>query len=254
MFNRFSLFFYVLLNTFFISLSVKVSAQGEFASAQLNYVRVQEAYSREYLLKREFDRRGMAFPPSEIYFRVFKKEGILELWAKTNNDTFEKVKEYTICASSGKLGPKRKRGDNQVPEGYYYIKSYNPVSSFYLSLEVSYPNQSDMILGGGNLGGDIYVHGDCVTEGCIPLTNDRMKELYWIAVLAHDNGQAQIPIHIYPYKFRNYKHDALEKAKHATQPRLLSFWDNLRTGYDIFENSHRLPNVTINGDGSYSFW
>lgn len=248
------MFCYFLFITIIFFRAGALYAQGDFATAQLNHSRVQEAQSREYLVKREFDRHGIAFPPSEIYIRVFKKEGILELWAKGNEGTFEKIKEYTVCASSGKLGPKRKRGDNQVPEGYYHIKSYNPSSNYYLSLEVSYPNQSDIILGGGNLGGDIYVHGDCVTEGCIPLTNDRIKELYWVAVMARDNGQAQIPIHIYPYKFKNYKHDSLERAKHAGQSRLLSFWNNLRVGYDIFENSHRLPNVSINGDGSYSFW
>lgn len=232
-----------------------LQAQNEFATAQLNHPRVAEARSREYLFRREFERRNIPFPPTEIFFRAFKKEGILEAWAKNNNGTFEKIKEYTICAPSGKLGPKRKRGDLQVPEGFYYIKSFNPVSSYYLSLEVSYPNESDRILGGGSsLGGDIYLHGDCVSEGCLPLTNDKMKEVYWMATLARDNGQAQIPIHIFPYKFRNLKFHQLEVAKHYNNQRLINFWDNLRIGYDIFENNRTLPNVNVNGDGSYSFW
>jgi len=63
-----------------------------------------------------------------------------------------------------------------------------------------------------------------------------------------------VPIHIFPYKFNNTKNDQLETAKHSRMPSLLSFWDNLRSGYAYFEQTHRLPNVSVNGDGSYSFY
>ena len=67
-------------------------------------------------------------------------------------------------------------------------------------MRVDYPNQSDRILGHlGNLGGDIYVHGECVTIGCIPLQNEPIKEIYWLSVLTKGEG-GQIPIHIFPFK------------------------------------------------------
>ena len=46
-----------------------------------------------------------------------------------------------------------------------------------------YPNSSDKILGKhGNLGDNIFIIGNCVTWGCIPITRDEIKELYLIVV------------------------------------------------------------------------
>ena len=108
------------------------------------------------------------------------------------------VRSWPVCASSGDLGPKRRQGDLQVPEGIYRLDKLNPVSSYHLSLHVDYPNRADRIAGKrehiGNLGGDIMVHGECVTIGCIPIENDPIEELY-LAVL--DAG-LRPPIHIFP--------------------------------------------------------
>lgn len=253
MMNRLLIRIFFATVLFLYSANLLLVAQSDFALAQLNYERVRMAKSQEYYVRTEFDKKDIPFPPQEIYLRAFKKEGTLEVWAKNATGTFAKIKEYTICVSSGKLGPKRRRGDNQVPEGFYHIMDFNPVSDYFLSLGVSYPNQSDRILGSGDLGGDIYVHGDCVSAGCIPLTNEKMKELYWLAVLAHDNGQQNIPIHIFPYKFKNMKFHQLEIAKHASDAKLLNFWDNLRQGYDFFESTRTLPTIQVNSDGSYGF-
>jgi murein L,D-transpeptidase YafK len=57
---------------------------------------------------------------------------------------------------------------------------FNPQSNFYLSLHVSYPNAADRVLGSKqNLGGDIFLHGNCVTTGCILITDGGIKEVYW---------------------------------------------------------------------------
>ncbi len=111
----------------------------------------------------------------DILLRAYKQESELELWAKNKKDKqYTLLKTYKICASSGTLGPKRKQGDIQVPEGFYVIDRFNPVSNFYLSLGVSYPNASDKILGvKGALGGDIFIHGNCVTIGCLPISDDK---------------------------------------------------------------------------------
>ncbi len=47
-------------------------------------------------------------------------------------------------------------------------------------------------------GGDIFIHGSCLTIGCLPLTDDKIKEVYLAAVEARAAGQAQIPVHIFP--------------------------------------------------------
>src|SRR5207244_1746866 len=130
------------------------------------YPRVKVAFAeKESSIKELFKQKGVAYPPKRIFIRAFKREQILELWAgEADGDKYQLLKEYRICAGSGVLGPKRKEGDRQVPEGFYSIDVFNPTSNYYLSMRVDYPNQSDRILGGKNrLGGDIFIHGNCVT-------------------------------------------------------------------------------------------
>ena len=69
---------------------------------------------------------------------AYKEEAILELYAKNKSDKiYKKICEYNIAEKSGALGPKRKEGDLQVPEGFYNIEIFNPASSYYLSLGIN---------------------------------------------------------------------------------------------------------------------
>jgi murein L,D-transpeptidase YafK len=224
-----------------------------FKAQQSRFARVQTAMKEKGEAARQlFAAKKLAYPPQEIFLRVFKRANVLELWARSGAQ-FLLVKEYQICAASGGLGPKRRQGDNQVPEGFYYIDRFNPVSNFYLSMGVNYPNESDRILGaGGNLGGDIFIHGNCVSIGCMAITDDQIKELYLIAVEAKAAGQSRIPVHIFPARMNQAGMNRLtgEAAQNQT---LLAFWRNLKEGYDAFENQRRLPGVTIDKQGRYIF-
>jgi murein L,D-transpeptidase YafK len=158
-----------------------------------------------------------------------------------------------LCATSGVLGPKRKFGDAQVPEGFYELDWFNPQSNFFLSLHISYPNSADRILGSyANPGGDIFLHGNCVTIGCIPITDEGIKEVYWLAVEVHAAGQRHIPIEIFPLELTAEGFKSLEKS-HPNQPELLAFWRNLREGFDLFEKDHRALRVRVASDGRYEF-
>jgi murein L,D-transpeptidase YafK len=161
------------------------------------------------------------------------------------------LKEYPVCATSGRLGPKRQQGDGQIPEGFYFINGFNPVSNFHLSLRINYPNESDRILGvRGHLGGDIFIHGDCVTIGCVPITDDGIKEVYLIAVEARSAGQTRIPVHIFPARLDDEGLGKLERDC-ADQPNLPEFWRNLKDGFDSFEKHHKLPRMRVTRDGKY---
>jgi murein L,D-transpeptidase YafK len=158
-----------------------------------------------------------------------------------------------------RLGPKRRFGDEQVPEGFYDLDWFNPQSNFFLSLHISYPNASDRILGSHqNPGGDIFLHGNCASIGCIPITDDGIKEVYWLAVLVHSqrqlNSRAQqhLPIQIFPARLTDNSLKSLA-ATHPNQPDLLAFWRNLKQGYDLFENTHQLPHVKTGPRGAYEF-
>jgi murein L,D-transpeptidase YafK len=228
---------------------------ADFKKQQLTNSRVKSAYTEKWsLVKRSIAEAGIDTSTFHIFIRVFKKEAKLELWAANNTKgLYKKIKDYSICSSSGELGPKRMQGDGQVPEGFYTVSAFNPWSNYHLSLGVSYPNSSDKILGKkGDLGGDIMIHGNCVTIGCMPLTDDKIKEVYVYAVEARSNGQAEIPVHIFPSKLDDINFEILKK-EYQNNKGLIDFWKNLKGGYDFFESKKILPSIFVNAKGDYSF-
>ena len=227
---------------------------GSFKDEQKNYPRVRQAYAdkesivKDLLIKNSIDSKNL-----QIYLRAFKIDKKIELWAKNKSDvSYKLIKEYEICQTSGGVGPKRKQGDLQIPEGFYHIDIFNPYSNFYLSLGINYPNKSDKILGvKGNLGGDIFIHGACVTIGCLPITDDKIKELYIFCVEAKDNGQTTIPITIYPIKFTDGKYNNL-KTKYKTDTDKLGLWTDLKSGYDYFNETKTLPSIGFLDNGRHN--
>jgi len=229
------------------------ATQTAFAEAQLRYDRVLNArIEARFELKRLFRERGLHYPAAEIFVRIFKRERELEIWVRpTTDEPFALLKTYRICALAGALGPKRRQGDEQVPEGFYYIDQFNPVSDYLLSLHLDYPNRSDAILGrGGALGGDIYMHGGCNSAGCLALTDDGIKEVYWLSVEARGLGQTRIPVHIFPTRLTDSEMPRLARAFRNT-PALMRFWETLKPGYEYFEQARRVPRMTVAANGSY---
>jgi murein L,D-transpeptidase YafK len=176
------------------------------------------------------------------------------LWARpAGGQRFVLLKAYPICALAGEIGPKRREGDNQTPEGFYEIDAFNPNSEYLLSLHISYPNASDRALGRrAALGGAIYLHGGCRTVGCIAVTDDAIEELYWIAVEARAAGQLRVPVHIFPAHLTDEEMARLAGAFRG-RTELLAFWENLRPGYEHFERLRVPPAVTIDSNGRYMF-
>ncbi len=231
---------------FILCLFCTSSIYINFLDQQKRYPRVRQAITQKLdVVEKIFTDKKMDFPPKGIFLRVFKSEKIIELWAHSAaSDTFAFVKTYNFCTSSGILGPKRKQGDYQIPEGFYFIDRFNPTSNFHLSLGINYPNKSDRIAGkDNNLGGDIFIHGNCVTIGCIPITDDLIKELYLIAVYSKNNGQDKIPVHIFPVKMYTKNLDKLYSLfEHKNE----MFWSNLKEGFDYFDKKHQLPKISVN--------
>jgi murein L,D-transpeptidase YafK len=226
-----------------------------FKDQQLVNVRVKAAFiQKEPVLKQLFAGKKLAYPPKAIFIRIFKREQRLEVWARADTGpAYVHVKDYPVCASSGELGPKRRMGDCQVPEGFYRINHFNPFSNFHLSLGVDYPNASDRYFSRGrNPGGSIYLHGNCVTIGCVPIGDEGIKELYPLAVEARDNGQEKIQVHIFPAVLDSAGFSAL-RAEFGTNSALLDFWTNLKQGYDQFERDHLIPKLSVSARGKYLF-
>ena len=240
---------------FFFAFILFCSYQAEsFKETQRKYPRVREAFSAKESLMLDLLRENYIDRDRvEVYLRAFKSEKQVELWAKNLSDSeFKLLKTYDICQISGKPGPKRKRGDMQIPEGFYHIDKFNPYSNFYLSLGINYPNKSDRILGDrANPGGDIFIHGACVTIGCIPITDDRIKELYIFCIEARNNGQTKIPVTIFPSRLTDEEFDRISE-EYSSYPDITGLWCDLKKGFDSFNETKQLPSITFLDTGRHS--
>ncbi|WP_345077743.1 L,D-transpeptidase family protein [Nemorincola caseinilytica] len=234
------------------SYSCRAQAGADFKAGQLSADRVVKAWAKyNDPLRDLFTTHGLKWPATDIYLRAFKLQNELELWARDNaTDEYRHVKTYRICAISGALGPKRKQGDRQVPEGYYFIDEFNPNSDYHLSLHLSYPNYSDLLQGKSNPGGDIYIHGGCLTVGCLPMEDEGIREIYTLCLNTRLNGQQYIPVHIYPTHMNKSGMSYLQKEV-AGNVGKQQFWWNLKNGYEHFEKHHKLQPVMYTPDGNY---
>lgn len=245
----------VVLAAFFIlSPGSPAAPSPEFRQQQKKIARVRDAYKLTWASsKKKLNTLGIDTASFEVYIRGFKQEKELELWVKSVRDkTWKLYTTYPICASSGDLGPKRCQGDGQVPEGFYNVYTFNPYSNYHLSLGVSYPNASDKVFAcKRDPGGAIMIHGNCVTIGCIPITDEMIRELYVMAVEARSDGQKNIPIHLFPARLSDEKLAALKKEYTDKETQIL--WENLKEGYDAFESTKQVPSPTVDAKGKYIF-
>ena len=236
-----------------IIISSKLNAQSFLQEQKSNY-RVAMAFrEKEDSLKLEFWQKGLVWPAKQIYIRSFKYDSQLEVWVRNSNkEQFKLFKTYKVCALSGTLGPKRIEGDYQVPEGFYYINEFKPNSEFLLSLGLNYPNASDELLSDSvKPGVDIYIHGNCITVGCIPIQNGPIEELYVLASIAKSNGTDFIPIHVFPVRY-NVPKSVEYFIKLSTGDKIYQkFAINLKEVFDYFEYYKKLPVITINNRGEY---
>lgn len=213
-------------------------------TAALEPQRVQTARAiSTQQIQQEFAQAQVTYPPKRVLLRAFKQDKQLELWAGDARGPMKLVTTYAICASSGTLGEKTRAGDGQVPEGFYEISGLNPASNFLLSLRVSYPNARDRKL--RHTGGDIFIHGSCVTIGCIPIEDRNIQQLYVIAADARAAG-ATLLVHIFPGR-------DWDKLLASASPQLREFWSDLREGYARFEHTRIPPRVAVDASGRYRF-
>jgi hypothetical protein len=151
-----------------------------------------------------FAAAGVPYPPAELALVAFKDAHRLELYARTKpDDTWRSIRSYPVLALSGRLGPKLREGDRQVPEGVYAVESLNPNSLFHLAIRVGYPNAEDqdaaLADGRTRLGSDIMIHGAAASIGCLAMGDRAAEELFVLTALA---GPKNVRIIISPVDFR----------------------------------------------------
>ncbi|MCT4657030.1 MAG: murein L,D-transpeptidase [Cohaesibacter sp.] len=189
-----------------------------------------------------------------LYIRIFKEEAVLEAWKQTKDGTYALLKTYPICAYSGKIGPKKKEGDRQAPEGFYAITpgQMNPNSSYYLSFNLGYPNKFDRSY--GRTGAHLMVHGSCSSRGCYAMEDEPVAEIYALGREAFEGGQRSFKVHAFPFRMTPENMARNRNNEH------FPFWVNLKNGYDHFQITKKPPRVEVcnrtyifNPEGANSF-
>jgi murein L,D-transpeptidase YafK len=206
----------------------------------------QAAINTENLLTELCQNHQLAFPPRQLFIRAFKEEKELELWA-SDGGKYQLLKTYPICMLPGKPGPKLKQGDKQVPEGIYIVDTLNPNSNFHLSFRINYPNEADLIRSKDEKdpGGDIYIHGDCVSVGCLPMGDEAIEEIFWLIARQQSlYPQNPVNVHVFPYRF-NSDSDLNENHK------WYALWKQLKDIYLYFNERKWLPEILVNENGEY---
>jgi murein L,D-transpeptidase YafK len=146
-----------------------------------------------------FKAAGVKYPPNSLTLVGLKEEKLLVVLAPDQEGVLHKVISYPILAASGEPGPKLAQGDFQVPEGFYKIEAFNPNSAYHLSLRVSYPNAEDLARARKekrtNLGGDIMIHGNAVSIGCLAIGDEPIEEVF---ILVNDVGRENVNVLLAP--------------------------------------------------------
>lgn len=136
------------------------------------------------------DPSALASQAKADYLLVDKSDRKLYLYREG-----EVLRSFDISLGLMPEGPKQREGDYRTPEGSYKLSFRNPNSDYFLSIQISYPNQSDVARArAANMspGGQIMIHGfpneprysesryqswDW-TDGCIAVSNSDMVDLW----------------------------------------------------------------------------
>ncbi|MGH1403032.1 MAG: L,D-transpeptidase family protein [Alphaproteobacteria bacterium] len=202
--------------------------------------RLEEMREKNFsTLRTEMVIKGMSMD-NPMLIRAFKSEMQLELWVKSSyTNEYLLFRTYNICKKSGILGPKLKEGDKQTPEGFYNVTPHrlNPNSQYFLSFNIGFPNEYDRAH--GRTGSHLMIHGECVSEGCLAMTNDYIGEIYLIVESNFKYGHQSIPIHIYPFRMTD------TNMLMRNTSRWYPFWTELKTAHDYFERNKIPADVSV---------
>ncbi|AQZ51364.1 MULTISPECIES: L,D-transpeptidase family protein [Martelella] len=216
-----------------------------FDSTDFSSVQEKMNYSLPSSMVAKMSKYDMA-KNAPITIRIFKEEGVLEIWKQKRDGTYGELETYEICAWSGKLGPKKKEGDRQAPEGFYPLSKglLNPYSQYFLAINTGYPNRYDRA--NQFTGSDLMIHGACSSRGCYSMTDEQILEIFAFARDAFSGGQQAIMLQAYP--FRMTAENMVRHRYNENYP----FWQMLKEGYDYFDVTHKIPDVDVCG-GEYLF-
>ncbi|KTD75083.1 L,D-transpeptidase family protein [Legionella waltersii] len=207
----------------YLILSLKCFAMGP----KLNWDNAVDKAVKRYglrvepQLKQYFNKAKVTYPPQQIALLAFKSERKVELWAKNPDQKWTHVHDYPLTGFSGRLGPKLRENDKQIPEGIYKLVNFNPFSSMHLSMMINYPNNFDRqkgyMDGRKQLGNNIFIHGKSLSVGCLAVGDLAIDQLF---ILARRVGLQNIQVIIAPNDLRYKKPTTTNFAQPRWLPEL----------------------------------
>lgn len=172
-------------------------------------------------LKAWFTDAKTTYPPKEIALLAFKQERHIQLWARDESTSWHFIHTYPLTASSGRLGPKLRENDLQIPEGIYRLTTLNPFSAMHLSMMINYPNNFDRLQaskdGRHKLGGNIFLHGKSLSVGCLAVGDKAIDQLF---LLVYRVGINHTMVIISPNDLRKNKPESPSFAQPRWLPEL----------------------------------
>ncbi len=224
---------------------------------------------------------GVNYPPKFVMYRFFKLEGEFEIWvANRRSDTLKMLALIPVCAADFTPGTKLREGDGKTPEGFFnstllYGSSYSFMwmklnnkeiddfgnvrkgSSFKICLD--YPLAIDRartkkILPNYSPGGQICIHGNCVSAGCISFENKDFLPVFYTAATHNQSAYGKPKIHIFPFRFTPKLKEKYSIKVHSkmSPEQLIEFWNKIEKGYNLFEKNHKAMR-TSNSGSKYIF-
>jgi murein L,D-transpeptidase YafK len=98
-------------------------------------------------------------------------------------------------------------------------------------------------LRGSSVGEDIFLHGNCMSIGCVSFNDNDFLEIF---SLSDPRQKGEIQVQIYPCNFMNEQcKTQLNKLSESNQ-KLRSFWGSLEKGLSMFNQSKRPLKVSVN--------
>jgi len=138
-----------------------------------------------------------AVPPQLLADRVVVRKSERRMYLMHGTTV---LRSYRVALGANPEGPKEQEGDSRTPEGHYVLNRRNPRSEYFLSIQVSYPNDKDLQRARRNRltpGGMIMIHGlpnelrreptyyekRDWTDGCIAVSDSDMLEIWLMTPL-----------------------------------------------------------------------
>ena len=145
-----------------------------------------------------------------------------------------------LLGSSSSTTPVSKEYKQQLMGSPVYIqifKEERTLSRYYKAINIGFPNAYDRAH--GYEGKYLMIHGDCVSIGCYAMTNQGIDEIFQFVTGALVFGQPSVQVSIYPFRMTDAN---MKRHKYSN---FKDFWEQLKPGYDYFEQTRKPPTVSV---------